>query len=119
MRPNPLQQLKIGRSNSMQTVKSRVYTNAILTAIAILLAVVALRPFVDVATDAYARDDRMEAERNTQQKSRFGDESLQYQLLADALRANATATSEVAAATRDSADAQREIAKAIARLGSL
>lgn len=103
----------------MQTVKSRVYTNAILTAIAILLAVVALRPFVDVATEAYARDDRMEAERNTQQQLRLGDEMAQFQVLADAIRASATATSEVAAATRESAEAQRDIAKAITRLGSL
>jgi len=103
----------------MQTIKSRVYTNAILSAIAILLAVIAFRPFINVATEAYARDDRMDAERNSQQQLRLGDESAQTALLAEAQNRIASATSEVAAATRESAEAQREIAKAIAKLGSL
>lgn len=110
----------------MKTIETRVYTNVILTVIALLLAAIALRPVLDVATTAYAQRERgFETETTAASDESYGETSVLY--------AQANALKEVAASIREmakameatsehaaaSAEAQQAIAEAIRSLGQL
>lgn len=92
----------------MQTVKNRVYTNVALTAVIILLALQLLMPLVS-APDAQAQTGEFNESREVA-----------------AAHVSAAATREVAAANRDiakaidkSAKAQQDIARSIDKLSSI
>lgn len=94
----------------MQTIQSRVYTNAILTVIAIFLAVIALQRFYDAATPAYAQ--RESRERLVPEKG----DAKSYKSESGDL-AVASANKEIAAALREIADAVKESAKSTSDSG--
>lgn len=100
----------------MRTVQSRLYTNVVLTAIALLLGLWLLQPIMSLSSLAQAQDRFRSTERNSQQRARLGDLGSQFNELADASADVAEATREIAAAIRESAKSQKEIAKAIASL---
>lgn len=111
----------------MKTIQSRVYTNVILTVIAVFLGIFALSPIVRFTADAQARerfegerdfgvDTRLSSERNSQQSNRLNDGQAET---ARATESVASATRELAQATKEMANAQQAIAKAIGKLGEL
>jgi methyl-accepting chemotaxis protein len=103
----------------MKSIQTRLYTNAVLTAIAILLAVLAFRTSFtsDAAAQLQFQDLRGE-QRNQEQINRYGDQSSQFKEFAAATREVAKANENIAKAITESAKAQNEIAKAIGRLAS-
>ena len=101
----------------MQTIQSRLYLNVVLTVIAILLAIVAFRPYASVSTPAYAQRD-FGVTRNEQQDAKAqGLLEGQYKMFADATRDVAKANKDIAQAIREAAKSQKDIAKAIGKLG--
>lgn len=94
----------------MQTIQSRVYTNAILTVIAIFLAVIALQNFYDAATPAYAQ--REARERLVPEKG----DAKSYKAESGDL-AVAAANKEIASSLKDIADAIKESAKSTSESG--
>ena len=99
----------------MQTVQSRLYTNVVLTAIAVLLAVIAFKPLVSFGTLAFAAPD--DDGRNAEQRRRIGDLGEQFDGFAASTEQVAEATRDVAAAIREAAKSQTAIAKSIEKLG--
>lgn len=90
----------------MKAIESRLYMNVILTVIAILLAAHVLRPYFSFSTPAFA-----------QQRERIEElEGAQYRDLAVSTLAVAEATNDIAAAIREAAKSQGDIAKAITKL---
>lgn len=116
----------------MKTIQTRVYTNVILTAIAVLLAVLAFQPVMQITSNAHAQRERnLEPERDygsvtqTLERSTYPDLGGDTEQ-ADAQREIAAAIQELARAVEssgesaaESAEAQREIADAIRSLGNL
>lgn len=101
----------------MQTIQSRLYTNVILTAIAILLAVLALAPYLPMSTPAFAIEPIM---RNQQQRARNAQvQGAVFDEFAKATLSVAEANKDIARAIREAAKSQKDIAKAIDKLGSL
>lgn len=109
----------------MKAMQTRVYTNVILTVIAILLAALALQPVLNFTSNAYAQRDPAFTEGPTLERREFeapaGDnmQAAAQKEIADAIRELAAAVSESGTAAQDSAAAQREIADAIRGLGNL
>lgn len=104
----------------MRSIETRTYTNAILTVIAVLLAINAFGPALRVTTDAEAQRPRLSQANEEKQNltsNAGGDEAV-----ASATRELAAATLEIATAIREQATAQAEaqeaIGKAIAKLAS-
>jgi hypothetical protein len=107
----------------MKAMQTRLYTNTILTVIAILLAVLAFQPVMDFASTAYAQRDVPltggELGRgDTTATSGDREQANAQKEIADAIRELATAMAESGSGMQDSAAAQREIADAIRGLGS-
>ncbi|GEM_PF-5271316 len=95
----------------MQTIQSRAYTNVILTVIALLLAVLAIGPYVQVNTPAWAQIEPSRP-RNIQQTAASGDE-----IVGRATESVARATQDIAQAIREAAKSQQAIADALLALG--
>jgi len=95
----------------MKTVQSRLYTNVILTVIALSLAAIAFRPFVSVSTPAQAQISMGQVGSATEQRARSGDEKV-----AAATESVATANKDIAAAIREAAKAQTAMAAALEKL---
>ena len=89
--------------DSMKTMNSRAYTNVILTAIAILLAVAVLAPYASFVFP-------VQAQRNALSSIGGG------QMVANATQQVAQATENIAAAITRSAESQMEIARALKSL---
>lgn len=109
----------------MKAMQTRLYTNVILTVIAMLLAALALQPVMDFTSNAYAQRDTTLVDEPVLERrgyeSRGGDEiqaSAQKEI-ADAIRELAAAMTESGAAAQESAAAQHEIADAIRGLSNL
>lgn len=93
----------------MKTIQSRVYTNVVLTAIAVLLGVLATQQFMVISTDAQAQRSRLSSpteKLNDPLAGGSGDK-----LVADAIR-------ELAGATQAIADAQEENSKSLKEVGT-
>lgn len=88
----------------MKTMNSRAYTNVILTAIAILLAVAVLAPYASFVFP-------VQAQRDTPSSGSGGD-----RVVASATQQVAQATENIAAAITKSAESQLEIARALTSL---
>lgn len=95
----------------MKTIQSRIYTNVILTVIAIFLGALALQPVLSISTQAFAQRT---SDRNLQQRRAYEQkQGAPAENLAKATHEVAAATRGVAQATQASADALAQIAKAI------
>jgi hypothetical protein len=107
----------------MKGIETRVYNNLMLTVIAIFLALLVLRPVLDIGTPAYAQRDR------TLRSETGGADSVDWtttggdQQQAAAQREIAGAIRDLASAIKESqgasAEAQTKIADAIRSLGSM
>ena len=93
----------------MQTMKTRTYTNVALTAIMILLAILALQPFVSISK-AMAEDDEREV------KSKRPASELGQTRIAESNKMIAESNREIAVAIREASQSQKEIAGALNRL---
>lgn len=109
----------------MKTIQTRVYTNVILTVIAMLLAVLAFQPVMQFTSNAYAQRDRgfgeVESLEPTRDAGQSGD-NIQAEAQRDIARAIeqlARAVESTTDASQQSADAQADIADAIRSLGNL
>ncbi len=98
----------------MQTVQSRIYTNVILTAIAVLLAVLAFRPAF--TTSAWAQD--AEEEDTDRPRVRINDDASERAKRNLAEFGIAKGDEELAKATEAVAKSNREIADAIRETGN-
>lgn len=109
----------------MKTIQTRVYTNVILTAIAVLLAVLAFQPVLQFTSNAYAQRDRdfirSAAEETASDPAPAGDniQAGAQREIARAIEQLARAVESTTDASQESADAQRDIADAIRSLGNL
>lgn len=99
----------------MKAIESKLYTNVILTAIAIFLAVLVLRPMLQFSQPAYAQRVGDRARISETPKHRSGEEKIaaSNQAVADATRAVAEATNDIGVAIREAAKSQKDIANAI------
>ena len=98
----------------MKTIQSRVYTNVILTLIAVLLGVLATQQFVAFSTDAQAQRDR-------DSSNRYGgplDSPSGDKLVADAIRELAAATKEIAEAETKNSEALKDVGTSLKKLGA-
>lgn len=102
----------------MQTIQSRVYTNVILTVIALLLAANILAPLMK-PTQAVAQRERpsLIPPENTDATDRIG-ASAGDSLVAGATKDLASATREIADAIRESAKSNEKIGQAISKLAT-
>ncbi|MBI1784691.1 hypothetical protein HYR69_06055 [Candidatus Sumerlaeota bacterium] len=97
----------------MQTIQSRLYTNVALTAIVILLAILAFRPLFSVSTPAHAEDEETNPGGRTRvsiPNSNTHEKDLQQYGMG-------TGDTRLAKATEEMAKAQAEIAIAIRETG--
>lgn len=101
----------------MQTIQSRLYLNVVLTAIAVLLAVLAVRPYLSVSTPAYAQGFGDDGATSAQARKIAQVESAQYIEMAAALDGIGDANREIARAIKEASKSQKDIAKAIVKLG--
>lgn len=99
----------------MKAIESKLYTNVVLTAIAIFLAVLVLRPMLQFSQPAYAQRVGTYSEDH---RNRSGEDKIaaSNQAVADATRAVAQATSDIGVAIREAAKSQKDIANAIKTL---
>lgn len=103
----------------MQTIHSRTYTNVALTALILLLLVLALRPYVSAPTAyASAADLTISASGGLDPAKKAALLEDPYAGVAAALREVAAANKDVAAAIRETAKSQDNVAKAISALGA-
>ena len=102
----------------MKAIESKLYTNVVLTAIAIFLAVLVMRPILQFSQPAYAQRVGERARPNEAPKNRSGDDKIaaSNRAVADATRAVAEATSDIGVAIREAARSQKDIANAIKTL---
>ncbi len=120
----------------MKAIQTRVYTNVILTVIAMFLAVLAFRPVLDFTTNAYAQRDRSTtpdrdlteglpdefARQGVGPDATFSagaDQAEAQRDIAEAIRDLAEAVRDGQDAAREAASAQQAIADAISGLGEL
>lgn len=103
----------------MQTIQSRLYTNAILTVIAILLAVLAFQQVFTISTPAYAQRDDVSIDYSKEDARRRQDAAEYGIAQGDVIvgKANeeiAKQTGEMAEALRESGKLQADALEAIA-----
>ena len=103
----------------MQTIHSRTYTNVALTALILLLLVLALRPYVS-APSAYASAANLTVSDTgtldpTKKAALLEDP---YAGVAAALREVAASNKDIAAAIRETAKSQESVGKAISSLAA-
>lgn len=103
----------------MQTIQSRLYTNVILTVIAILLSVIAFQRVFTISTPAYAQRESVSIDYSAEDERRKKDASEYGVAQGDPIvgQANeeiAKQTGEVANALRESGKLQADALEAIA-----
>jgi septal ring-binding cell division protein DamX len=96
----------------MRHLETRTYTNVALTVLIILLAIMAIRPYVSLPE---ARAQFNEPARNQQQRRMAEELNPSQDKTAEATDRVAEATQKVAEAIRESAKSQQNIAAALTR----
>ena len=100
----------------MKAIESRLYTNVILTVIAVGLLALAFGPMFSVSASAYAEPQAGAARYRTATTDQDQVVRRSEDKIAAATQAVAASTQDIAAAIREAAKSQKEIAQALEKL---